>query len=818
MDSDLRQALRRLFTAPGFSLTVIATLALGIGATTAIFSVCYGVLLKPMPYPDPGELVFINESEPQVPEMSVAYPNYLDYRSQSTVFDEVGIYNRASYNLTGSGEPERIQAGQTSASLFRVTRVAPLLGRVFTDEEDRPGAPHVVVLGEGLWERRFGRDPSIVGRKVDLNGEPYTVIGVMPRAYRMPTRIEMWVPVGPLSASEAWNDRGNHPGLFGVARLKAGVTLEAARNDLGRVSRDLARAYPKNALTTARLTPLLDIYVADSRRILLVLLAAVFAVLMIACANVASLMLVRLTSRQKELAVRQALGASTGQLVRNTLAETLVLALVGGALGVLVARASLAALMPLASELPRAFEIAIDGRALALTFTLSALSGLAVGLLPALSFRKRRLLDALLLEGRGSTGHRTRARAALVVAEMALTVVLLVAAGLLLRSFDHLLNVAPGFDVDQAVVFAVSLPDSRYADLERRAAFIDSVLGRLEAIPGVEMAAASTGLPLGENGWQTSFYVEGRGDPAKLENWKSMEFMVVSPSYFKTMGMKVLAGAPFDRSVTARSLAGADLKGLAEDERQAARVDAVVVDEAFARSVWPGENAVGKRIRWSPKAALPALEVKAVVGRVRMDGIAEDTKRVQAYASMLQLPMTDLKFTLRTTLPPSAVVAQAREVVRQVDPAQPIFSVRTLGDLRDSSLAPARLSFVLLGIFAAVALALALIGVFGIMSYSVAQQTREIGVRLALGARVTQVAGLVVRQGLRLAMAGAVFGVAVAAGLAGVMGSLLYEVSPRDPITFATAVVLLLATAVLAAYLPARRAASVDPAAALRAE
>ena len=818
MGADFRQALRRLLGAPGFSLTVIAILALGIGATTAIFSVCYGVLLKPMPYADSERLVFILESEPQVPEMSLAYPNYIDYKTQSQSFEELGVYNRASYNITGDGDPERVQAGQVSASLFRAMRTTPALGRYFTDEEDRPGAERVVVLGQGVWQRRFGADPGILGRKVQLNDQPYTVIGVMPLEFRMPTRVEMWVPVGPLSADPSWQSRGNHPGLFAVARLKDGVSIEAARADLLRVSKDLAKAYSENSLTTTVLSPLLEIYVSDIRRTLQVLLAAVTLVLLIGCANVASLMLVRLTARQKELAVRRALGASMAQLVRNTLAETAFLGLAGGILGVLIAKGALIALIPLASGLPRTQEIAIDGRVLSVAIVLSILSSLIVGLFPALQFRSGRIQNALLQEGRGFTGGRARARAALVVGEVALTVVLLVGAGLVIRSFGRLLDVAPGFDTEKTLTFAVSLPGARYQTPESRGAFFEALEERLSSLPGVERVAVSTGLPLGLNGWQSGFYVEGRGDPNKPGSWTSMEFMIVSPSYFETLGMKMVAGRPFDKLLRTQHLSGPEFAGLTGDNRLLARVNSLVIDADFARTIWPGDKAVGKHVRWSMDPRVPPLEVIGVVGRVRMDGIDQETRRVQAYASMLQRPAGEMRLTLKTVLPPASLLPAVREALRQLDPAQPLFDVRTLADVRNESLGPARLSMTLLSLFALVALALALIGIFGVMSYTVAQQTREIGVRLALGADPSEVVSLVVGQGVRLAVTGAVIGGLAATALAGLMRGLLYEVNPHDPPTFAFALGVLLIAALLAAYLPARRAASVDPIAALRAE
>ncbi|MFN7943999.1 MAG: ABC transporter permease [Blastocatellia bacterium] len=817
---DMRYGLRMLARQPGFTLIAVLTLALGIGANTAIFSVVNAVLLRPLPYPESERLALLSEYGRNFGEMSISYPNFSDWRAQQTVFEAIGVYNRDSYNLTEQGsEPERIRAAQMSADLFSALRVKPLLGRLYTNDEDKPGAAPVVVLSYGLWQRRFGSDDQIINRSLTFNGRQYTVLGVMPEGFLFPRNVEMWVPVGQLSGEFAWQQRGNHPGLYGVARLKPGVTLAQAQAEFNNISAALARQYPNsNEGNSVRMIPLLENYVSDIRRALWVLLGAVGFVLLIACANVANLLLAQATTRQREMAVRQALGAGRFRLLRQMVTESLLLALVGGGAGVLLAQWGVDLIRRINPDnLPRVREISVDGRVLVFTLAMTLLTGLLFGLMPALQAGRVNLNETLKEAGRGSTGTRHLLRSSLVVAEVALTLVLLVGAGLLLRSFYQLQRVHPGFNTDHLLSFNVALPERRYATPDQQSDFALRLLERLRALPGVTQAAVSSGLPLGNNGWQTSFTIEGRPIPPPSEV-PSMEACAVSPGYFEAMNIPLRAGRYFTAQDNVQHLAGRNLNGLNEAERIMARLNVIVIDEDFAHRYWPNENAVGRRIRLGSNPTDPLLTVIGVVGRVRMDGLRQDSGRVQGYFSAIQLPPGNLTVLLKGAPEPETLTAAARAQVLAIDPQQPIYGIQTMDELRAESIAPDRLNMTLLGIFAAVALALALVGIYGVMSYTVTQRTHELGIRLALGAQTRDVVKLVISQGLQLALTGVGIGLVTAFSLTRMMKSLLFGVSATDPLTYAALAMLLITVALAACWIPARRATKVDPLIALRCE
>jgi putative ABC transport system permease protein len=802
-----------LWKNPGFTFIAVFTLALGIGANTAIFSVVNSVLLKPLPYEEPDRLTLLTEYGANFGEMSISYPNFLDWRAQNRVFEKIGVYNRGNYNLTGGGEPERLLVAQMSADAFDALRVKAALGRVYTNDEDKPGANPVVVLSHGLWHRRFGGDASIIGRSVSLNDRGYTVIGVMPQGFLFPNRVEMWTPVGPLSDQESWKQRGNHPGLYAVARLKPGVTLEQARADIKNVTTALEKQYPdSNTGNSATMIPLLENYVSDVRRALYVLFGAVGFVLLIACANVASLTLARVSARQREMAVRAALGAGRWRIVRQLLTESALLALIGGVLGLGVAQWGVAAILAISPEgaIPRVAEIGLDRSVLFFTMAVSILTGVVFGLAPALHSSRPDVQEALKEMGRGATGRRRWLRNVMVVMEIAMTLVLLVGAGLMIRSFFRLQQVNPGFATENTLSFSLSLPERNYPDteLDKRVNFFNQVKEKIAATPGVQSVGLSSGLPLGSNGWQTSFTVVGQPDPPPSQA-PSMEACVADIGYFETMRIPLLRGRWFDQRDNRAHLRPEDLKGKSAIQQFLAGLRSIVIDEEFARRHWPNDNPIGKQVRMGRSG--DPITVVGVVGRVKMEGLRNNSDRVQGYFPFLQFPFGGMTFTVRTTLDPEQLVASVRRQTQAVDPNQPIYEIRTLEQLRAESMAPERLNLTLLAVFAAVALVLALVGIYGVISWSVTQQTREIGVRMALGAQTGAVLRLVVGRGMILVGIGIALGLVGALLLTRLMAALLFEVSSTDPITFVSITLLLAGVALLACLVPARRATKVDP-------
>jgi putative ABC transport system permease protein len=799
---DVRYGARMLVRTPGFTAVAVLTLALGIGANTAIFSVLNAVLLRALPYPEADRLVFLTEWSEQVPQMSFSIANLKDVRDQNTVFESLVGYNGQNFVLTGEGSaPERVSGRQVTSPFLSVFRRQPVLGRGFRAEEDRPGAEGVAMLSEGFWERRFGRDPNVVGRRLLLNGEPFTVIGIVPRDLHGSWKtVEVFTPLLRLEDRIGGeNNRGNHPGIYVVARLQPGVGEDAARTELKAIAARLAEQHPSsNARQSMTLESLHDSFVGDLRPALLLLAGAVVLVLLIACANVANLLLARAGNRAKEIAVRGALGAQRGRIVRQLLTESVLLAVCGGALGIVLAYAGVRGLVAtLPANVPRADEIRVDGIVLGFTALLAVATGLLFGLAPAWRTSRADVQETLRESGRGTPGpahHRTRN--ALVVGQVSLALILLVGAGLLLRSFVRVMAADAGFRPEGVLTASVPLPDSRFPDEKRRAAAVRQVVERLRGLPGV--TAASAALPL-LGGWQSSFRVEGRPDPLPGQA-PSADITRATPGYFDAMGVPVREGRVFDE----------------RDHADAPKV--AIVDETFVREQFGGASPMGKRIRFgSDSPDTPWMEIVGVVGHVKNYGVDEDS-RVEVYLPFEQSPVFAAVLVVRAEGDPAALSGPMREALREVDPELPMYAVRTLEEIVSDRTAQRRLAVTLITVFAALALALAAVGIYGVMSYAVAQRTQEIGIRMALGAERREILRMVLRHGTLMAVSGVLLGLAAAFVLARLITSLLFQTSAADPPTFSLVPLLLIAVAVLACYVPARRATRVDPLVALRSQ
>ena len=794
---DARYAVRQLWKAPGFAIVATLTIALGIGATSAMFSVINGVLLRPLPYGDPGGLVRVHEIIPQYGRFSVAPANFLDWRQQTTIFERIAAYTNASATFTGGDTPERVQGASVSWDIFELLRVAPALGSGFTAAQDVPGANGVIVISHGMWQQRFGSDPSVVGRTIPFSGVPVTVLGVMPAGFYFPARTtEFWQPI---AINPANAGRGGH--FLGViARTKPGVSVETAAAEMRTIAERLARQYPDtNTGESAEVVALHEQVVGAIRPALMTLFAAVGVVVLIACANVANLLLVRASVREKEVAIRAALGAARGRLVLQMLVESLVLAIAGGALGVLLAYLAIPSIQTLgANSIPRVADVTIDGRVLAFAAAAAILTGLLFGLVPA--WQASRAGAGLVLKegGRSSSTSGGRwVRSGLLVAEVALSIVLLVGATLLLRSFSRLTNVNPGFRPERVLAFQVSLPQSSYTEDGNRIAFFDTLLERLDALPGVAGAGMVQTLPM-RGGYVLSFDVQGR-PPAKPGEEPSANHRVVSPGYFSTLGIPLRRGRLFD---------GRD----AEKSRMVA-----VVDEAFVTRHFPNEDPIGRGLDIG-NGSDGFYEIVGVVGNVHHDGLdasPDPTMYVpfkqDVFSSMWVLAAADRG-------DPAQLSAAVRQAVREIDRTLPAYSINPLATIVSDSVAARRFSMLLLVLFAGVALFLAAVGLYGVVSYTVRQRTREIGLRMALGAQPGNVLRMVVGGGMKLAAIGVVLGIVAAVALAQLVESMLFDVAPSDPLSYAATSAVLLVIAALACYLPARRAMRVDPMMTLQAE
>ncbi|HKP14391.1 MAG TPA: ABC transporter permease, partial [Blastocatellia bacterium] len=753
-------------------------------------------------YKDPGRLVMVWEkgNADEFPINSTSAANFIDWRDQNQVFEGVAVMRRASFNLTGAGEPVRIDGRRVSANMFRLLGVEPQLGRAFLPEEDAPSATRVVILSHGLWQRRFGSDPGVVGRPVNMNGRSYTVVGVMSPQFQFPSpQDELWVPIA-FDPQEAAN-RGNHSYEV-LGRMKPGVSLEQAQAEMNTIAARLKQQYPEVVKTDASVVVSLhEQMVGDIKPALLVLLGAVGFVLLVACANVANLLLARAAVRGKEIALRTALGAGRLRLVRQFLTESLLLAALGGAAGLLLSFWGVNLLKSFIPEnISEVKAIAVDARVLVFTLLVSLLTGLIFGLAPAAQAANLDLNEMLKEGGRDSSSGRggNRVRGLLVIAEVAVSLVMLVGAGLLINSFLRLRNLDPGFRADNLLTMSVVLPQQKYPDHARRVTFFSELTSRVGALPGVRSAAVTNWIPLTMQGDTFGISVEGRPDPGP-DKRPDVITRVISPGYFDTMGIQLLRGRRFDERLDR------------EDSTPVA-----VVSETMARRLWPGEDPLGKRIQPGDADPNGWIEVVGVVNDVRQLDLTSEP-RLQMYLPYVQFQwFVPRQLVVKTDVEPASLAAAVSKAVWELDKDQPVSDVRTMEEVLSNSIARQRFSTLLLGIFAALALLLAAVGIYGVMSYAVAQRTREIGIRMALGAQAGGVVRLVIGQGLKLASAGVVLGLAGALLLTRLMSSLLFGVSATDPLTLATISLVLVGVALLASYIPARRAAKVDPLTALR--
>jgi predicted permease len=812
---DLRYGLRLLVKSPGFTVISVLTLALGIGANTAMFSVVNAVLLRPLPFRDPQRLVAISEFDTRpggTGPQTLSYPDFADIRARNHSFEAVAVYNDRGATLTGSGEALHVKLEAVSSNMFQLLEAQPFLGRSFVEGEDSPGH-HVAVLSDLFWRRQFHADPGIIGRAVNLNGRAYTIVGVMPRGFQFPVQsepVQLWVTFSEDAETDDPNDqpetaqRGEHY-LSGIARLKPGLSLDAANADLASIAKALAKEYPnENSHRGIGTTRELDDLVGDNRTPLLVLFGAVGLVLMIACANTANLLLARAANRTHEIAIRSALGATRARVVRQLLAEALALSLAGAALGTGVASWALSGILKLyPSNLPRAAEIGIDHRVLFFTVALAIVTGVVFGIVPALQVSKPNLTEAMRESSRSTTvgaGHH-RLRSGLVIAETALGMMLLVGAGLLIRSFDRLSRVDLGLNPDHVLTGNFNLSDTRY-NPDQQDRFINDLLQRLRALPGVTHAAGSIPLPLSMSGLIISF--NWPDHPVAEANEPSADFYLVTPGFFETLQVPSVSGRTFDE----------------RDQRNSEPV--MIINQEFARKFFPNENPIGKRLKigaseGQARARYEIRQIVGVVGDFRRSNIAK-TPVAAYFVPLSQLMFGPPTLVVRTAGNPNVITAEIRKVLSSMDPDAPLYEVRTLDDYLALDLGRARFQAVLLSLFAGIALLLTAIGLYGVMAYSVAQRTQEIGIRVALGASRAQVLQMILSTSFAMTGIGLLIGIAGASALTHLLSSLLYGVKPLDPLTFALVSLLLAVTSTLASYIPASRAAKVEPMTALRYE
>lgn len=802
---DLKFALRSLCRAPLHAATVVLILALGIGANTAIFSLVQSVLLNPLPYPQGGELVLLNQTNKGF-STPFSWPNYQDVRASAQSFSALALYQRGSTTLTGQGTAQQLPLARVEASFFGLLGVPTLLGRTFSAEEDKPGAERVVVLRESLWRSKFEADPGIVGRAITLNGEPATVIGVVPNAVISPSGVELWLPIGPSTTSSIWQPRRNQPGLFALGRLKSGVTLDQAQAELLQLGQRLQRDYPEdNAETLFSAESLLDVLVGTYRGSLWMLMAAVGVLLVIACANVASLQLARGLGRAGEFSIRAALGSGRARLVRLLVAESLLVSLAGGTLGVLAAFWGLDAIRLLSPAGQRFQEVAIDLPVLAFSLGVALLTGLLSGLWPAWRASRTDLREALSAgAGKGAaSAHSQWGRQGVVALQVALTVVLLAGAGLFARSLQQLQAFQFGFDPQNLLLLRVNVPNATgpYADDAKLGALFDTLRDKLGELPGVTSVAMNYSAPL-RTMWSTIFQVEGRPEFAP-GNQPGMELGIIDDRYFATLGLPILRGRNFDST---------DRPGSPQT---------LIIDQRFAETMWPGEDPIGKTIL-TGLATQPIEQrrrvIVGVVPSIAIYGVNREVNHFQAYLPQSMEPSNEMFLFLRTAVPPRSLVDSARAAIASVDRDIPVFRAETMEEMIAADHSTQTLYSRLVVLFAAVALLLAALGLYGVIAHAVSARRREIGLRMALGALHGQVVALILRQGAVPMLVGLALGVIGALAGGRLVAGLLYQTSPADPVSLSAACGILLLVGLVALWLPARRAAKVDPMVVLRSE
>jgi predicted permease len=807
---DLRYSFRLLLKNPGFTAIVVLTLALGIGANAALFSVVNGVLLKPLPYPDPDQLITFYQSKPNFETGSMPYPNFLDLQKENQTLSAMAISRAHGFNLVGLGDAQRVNARLVSADYFSLLGVKPVVGRTFIPADDTASAEPVTLISAHLWNEKFGSAADVLQKNVTLDDKSYKVVGVLPASFNLSRNVDLYVPIAQWNAPQL-KSRTAALGLSGIGRLKPGVTAQQAQADLDRIMQALAVAYPEtNKGQGARVIPLMDRLVGDIRMILWTLLAAVGFVLLIACVNVSNLLLARSTSRTREYAIRAALGAGRWRLVRQSLLESTILALVGGVLGILIAAwGTTLGLKALPTALPRAEEIGLDNRVVIFTLIISLLTGLLAGLVPALKTSYRQFNETLKEGGRGASAIRGRAQSILVAIEMAMALVLLIGAGLMIRSLNALWNVDPGFQSDNVVTFNITFPPSlRNGTPEGVRATLRDLNERITNTPGVQGVSFSIdALPMvTEN--DLFFWIEGQPKPASTSDMSMTLVYTVEPDYLNVMGIRLKEGRFFSPQDTERS------------------TPIAVVDEAFAHKHFPNKSPIGSRIYLGNDVP---IEIVGIVGHVKQWGLDSDHK--QSLQAQLYLPFRGLRDDELPARSVGVVVrsvgdggqttplfASIRSAIQSQNNQNAVSDVQTLNQVISDSLAERRFSMVLLGSFAAVALLLASLGIYGVISYLVGQRTHELGIRLALGAGRKDILRLVLSHGMKMALAGVAIGLVAAFGLTRLMAAMLFGIEPTDPVTFAVIAVTLSVVALVACYLPARRATKVDPLVALRAE
>jgi putative ABC transport system permease protein len=805
--SNFRLAIRQFVKNPAFSAVAILTLALGIGANTAIFSIVNAVLLRPLPYPDADRIMVLNESSGPGQDYSVALPDYFDWRNDNTVFEHLAATHKESRNLSGiSGrDPERVSCAPVTRNFFNVIGLGAEIGRTFTEDEDKVGASPVVVLSDRLWRRVFNADPAVLGRPITLHDQSFTVVGVMPPQVTSPQDTDVWVSMMRRSNNPAWMDRSHHPMIYVWGKLKPGVTVDQARTEMKGIAARLEKTYPDtNGGETATVTPLLDNLVGKYRTNLGLLLGAVGLVLLIACANLANLFAARGAARAREFAIHAAVGATRGQIIKKLLFESFLIALLGGALGFLFAvwvRSGLIALSP--GDVSRFQQISFDLPVLGFTFLIASLTTVLFGLWPAWQASHADVQLALKegSSGSGDPPSAKRARDWLVISEIALTLTLLVAAGLVLKSFSNMQTLQLGYEPRNLFSARFELPWQTYSSREKIGTFTKALLDKVSAVPGVQSAGIGSNSPL-MGGWQTGFYREG-SPPVSPSNMPSADLEVITGDYFRTFKVPLLRGRTFNE----------------RDTKDSPRV--IVIDQAMAEQVFPGEDPIGKRLSLDPgndEEGYVMSEIVGVVGRMRFHAVDEMAPLPIIYCSMAQVQRTSLGLFVRSSMSAAALSKSIRDVASSIDPNQPVFDARPMLDRVQETWGTHRLLSFLFSIFAGLALVLATIGLYGLLAYTTLKRVREIGIRLALGARPAQIRALVLSHGLQLLLIGSAFGLVAALALSRALQSVLFEVKGIDPRICLGVGALLFAATLLASWIPARRASRVDPIQALRVE